>query len=102
MHVELYGKSEAEDFVWVTSNPFVTDGWSDLCSEDAITDAITDQANADLVTGHELDPKLVREVQAGIWLLVFDEKQMDVTLTPEELKNVMTVLEREGPGLWRG
>lgn len=100
---ELYGKDWAEDFLWVTSNPFETDKWSALCTEKHMLDVLTDPAHEDVLgVGHVVDAALAREVVARIWLLVFEEeKQLSVTLTPGELNDVMGVLKREGPGLWQ-
>lgn len=96
---ELLG-SCSEDFLWVTSNPFETDNWHKLRSFESIKAAIQD--NLDLLEeGHEVDDDLIRDLVHRIWLLVFDEeKQVAVALTPGELKDVMTVLKREGVGLW--
>lgn len=102
--IELLGGAIDEDFLWVTSNPFDNTkvAWTHLRTEEHLLDALADEANADVLgDGHEIDEKLARKVAASIWLLVFDERQMDVTLTAGELKKVMTVLEREGPGLWQ-
>lgn len=102
--IELLGGPWTEDFLWVTSNPFDTEKhkWSNLRSEEHMLDALTDEANAEVLgEGHDIDEKLAREVAVRTWLLVFDEKQMDVTLTADELKLAMTVLKREGPGLWQ-
>lgn len=101
--IELVG-DWTEDFIWVTSNPFETDKrkWSSLRTEEHMFDALSDPTNQDvLADDHDVDEKLARKVVSGVWLLVFDEKQMDVTLTADELKQVMTVLKREGPGLWQ-
>jgi hypothetical protein len=102
--IELLGGPVDDEFLWVTSNPFdnTNHPWSHLRTEEHMIDALTDAANADVLgDSHQVDEKLARKVAAGIWLLVFDERQMDVTLTAGELKQVMTVLEREGPGLWQ-
>ncbi|MFC4783351.1 hypothetical protein ACT8ZV_02675 [Nocardioides sp. MAHUQ-72] len=99
--IELVGDWN-EDFLWVTSNPFATDTWASLRTEDYLLEAVHDPANQDVLgEGHDVDEKLARRVASGIWLLVFDEKQMDVTLTAQELRQVMTVLNRQGPGLWQ-
>jgi hypothetical protein len=102
--IDLLGGSVTDEFLWVTSNPFDNTKypWAHLRTEEHMIEALADEANADVLgDGHEVDEKLARKVAAGIWLLVFDEKQMDVTLSAGELKQVMTVLEREGPGLWQ-
>lgn len=101
--IELVGVPVADDFLWVTSNPFDNTqvAWAQLRTEEYMLDVLTDEAHADILgNGHEIDEGLARRVLDRIWLLVFDEKQMGVTLTAGELKQVMTVLEREGPGLW--
>lgn len=99
--IELVG-DWTEDFLWVTSNPFETDKWPKLRTEDFMLDVLHDPANeAFLGPSHVVDEKLARRVVDSTWLLVFDEKQMDITLTGQELREVMTVLKREGPGLWQ-
>jgi hypothetical protein len=100
--IELFGEW-TEDFVWVTSNPFETDKWRDLCTEDYMLEVLSSSDHKDVLgEDHQIDEKLARDVARRTWLLVFeDEKQMSVTLTSEELKRVMTLLKREGAGLWQ-
>lgn len=102
-HKKDYGKAQAEDFLWVTSNPFKTDGWSELCSESSIIAAVKHPKHVDVIgEDHEIDDEIVRLVAQHLWLLVFDQnKQMQITLTRDELKRVMAVVDREGPLLWQ-
>lgn len=98
-----YGSDWAEDFLWVTTNPFETDKWSSLRTAPYMLEVLSDSEHEDILgPDHHVDEELAREVVERIWLLVFDDdKQLSVTLTIEELKHVMTVLERGGTPLWR-
>lgn len=93
------GQVEPEDFLWVTSNPFMTDGWTDLCSEENVLAAVQHEDNVDVIGDHTVDPKLTRTVSEGLWLLVFHERQIDVTLTAEEVQKVLHLLDRKGSTL---
>lgn len=101
---ELYEEEWHEDFLWVTSNPFETDNWAKLRTEDFMLDCLSDPLHVDVLgKQHVVDQALARRVVEQVWLLVFEEeRQMSVVRTPDEVKSVMTVLTREGVGLWQG
>lgn len=89
-----------EDFIWVTSHPFDLGKWPTLASFDEMKSALEDPDNAPLLGGEPIDEELARTVAGRIWLLVLNEKQLEVTLTTQELKQVMVALDREGTALW--
>ncbi len=90
-----------EDFLWVTSHPFSQTDWPKLLDHERLAQHLSEPANAAFLGGHSLDEELVRKVVKRIWLLVWSQKQLKITLTSDEVKQVMTVLNRGGESLWR-
>lgn len=95
------GQYPEEDFLWVTGNPFRIGEWKDLCSEAHLTNVLEDPIHAPYLGGRDIDPGLVRTVADGLWLLVYsDPKQIDLSLTGQELGDIMKHLDRGGNDLW--
>lgn len=91
--------SDAE-YMWVTSHPFFISGWKDLVSEGKLQ-AAYEGMDDDFKGAVPWDADLGRDVASRIWLLVWSEKQIErLALTSSELRQVMTVIAREGAPLW--
>ena len=81
-------------FFWVTTYPFGwSKDWGDLESPQAIKDSLREFP--DLLAGREIDEDLVRVVASRIWLLVRNDKQKRLLLTPDEISRVHGLLKRK-------
>jgi hypothetical protein len=89
-----------EDFMWVTFHPFLVTDWSTLTNYANVLEVLRDPDHREFVGEEDIDEEVARSVADSVWLLVLNEKQLEVALTPEELAQVHTVLKREGNPLW--
>ena len=85
------------EFFWVTTHPFQIKEWTTLATEEKVYEAISE--NPKLVNTADIDQKLVRSVADRIWILVMHEKQESISLTHDELMEVLTRLKRKAPTL---
>ncbi|MEK8070430.1 hypothetical protein [Rhodococcoides navarretei] len=91
--MESLGADAKREFFWVTSHPFYLSGWKDLATEDKIESAIAE--NSALLAGREIDRTILRSVSERVWVLVWHEKQEEISLTHEELMLVLANLKRK-------
>ncbi|OZF27403.1 hypothetical protein [Rhodococcus sp. 14-2483-1-2] len=94
---ELRGSDIKREYLWVTSHPFQISEWPELTTEEKIRSALEEYS--DLLDGREIDSKMLRRVSERIWILVWHEKQEDISLTHEELMTVLATLNRKAPTL---
>lgn len=87
-------------YIWATYHPFSIGQWSQLTTADAVRAAVVDTENSDILHSGPLNEDLIRNVADQVWLLVLSDKQLNITLTPEELNAVLGVVDREGTPLW--
>ena len=86
-------KDQRAEFMWVSTQPFNQGGWSDLATPEAIRSALN--KHPDVLGGEAIDDDLVRLVAQRIWVLVMNERQIDISLTHEEVMAVMPILKRK-------
>ncbi|MFI2703460.1 hypothetical protein [Cellulosimicrobium composti] len=84
-------------WLWVTYHPFAVTKWPDLATAGQVVAAVN--KCKDLVPEASVDQDIAREVAEKVWILVYNPKMHDITLTPKELKKVRTVIDRKGRGL---
>ena len=87
----------AREFIWVTFHPFILKDWTILLTEGKIKEALAE--NSGYLDGREIDPNVLRSVSERIWVLVMHEKQEGISLTHEELMDVLATLKRKAPTL---
>ena len=90
-------KDQRAEFMWVSTQPFNQAGWGKLATPEAIHDALTKYPG--VLGGATVDDDLVRLVAKRIWVLVMNERQIDISLTHEEVMAVMPILKRKKPTL---
>jgi hypothetical protein len=87
----------AREFIWVTFHPFMLTEWMTLGTEEKIAQALVE--NPEYLDGRDVDQKVLRKVAERVWILVMHKKQEDISLTHEELMNVLYTLKRKAPTL---
>ena len=90
-------KDQKTEFMWVSTHPFNQDGWGKLTTPDELKTALA--KNPDVLGGAAIDDDLVRTVAQRIWVLVMNERQLEISLTHEEVLLVMPTLKRKEPTL---
>lgn len=98
VRAKKYSGNTSADFMFVTRHPFgaMTD-WSDKVSV-ATLKAATEK-HSHLLAENAFDPDFAAEVVQGIWLLVYHEKQGELTLSRSEVDTVMGILKRKSQGV---
>lgn len=85
------------EFMWVTTHPFKMSRWSGLGSHTEMNDALA--RNTHLLGGSAVDEALARLVASRVWVLVVNQRQVEISLTHEEVGQVLTMLGRKKPSL---
>jgi hypothetical protein len=93
--IQAAGRSDRKrEFMWVTTHPFSLGRWANLASEAEVKLALA--AKPEFLNGAEIDESVVRLIATRIWVLVMHEKQIDISLTQEEVWDVLALLKRKG------
>lgn len=87
------GLDRKSEFVWVTSHPFALGRWANLATHTEIRKALEDKPS--FLGGETIDEDLLRTVESRIWVLVMNHRQVDISLTQEELWQVLPILKRK-------
>lgn len=81
-------------YLWATTHPFAYSAdWVSLESHTKVREAA--EEFPPLLSGRAIDDEIVRTVADRVWLLVLNRKQERVFLTPEEVGQVHTLLNRK-------
>ena len=92
--VKMAGRMDRKtEFIWVTTHPFSLRRWATLASEEEVRLALA--ARPEFLDGNAVDDDIVRTISARIWVLVMHEKQIDLSLTQEEVWQVLALLKRK-------
>ena len=95
--IKSKARDEDRQFVWATSHPFSITKWSKLTDISELRDAVKN--NQDVAGDDEFDEELGRQIIKRIWILVWNEKQEQLSLSTQEVLKVWQVLERKKEGL---
>lgn len=87
----------SREFIWVTFHPFILKDWTILDTEGKIEEALGEFP--EYLDGREIDRQILRSVSERIWILVMHKKQEGISLTHEELMDVLSTLKRKAPTL---
>jgi hypothetical protein len=90
--IEHFGRDRETHFYWVTYHPFSQTKWRHLERHATMRAAL--EANPKYLGGSEIDDDRLRQVASRVSLLVFNAKQEALSLTPQELNLIRTVLDR--------
>lgn len=82
------------EFMWVTSHPFSQGDWPDLLTLTYLKKCLAE--NSDLLGDSEIDDELLVKVASRTWVLVVQQKQVDIRLSKDELSVVSMALTKEG------
>jgi hypothetical protein len=82
-----------KQFVWATTHPFNQTKWSKLTSIETLREAV--KGHPELAGDEPFDEDLGRKIVDRIWLLVWHEKQNDISLTSTEVLKVWELLARK-------
>lgn len=85
------------EFMWVTTHPFKAARWKKLATSEEVQIAL--KAHPEVLNGAAVDDELVRTVASRIWVLVLNERQIEISLTHKEVMKVMGKLKRKEPTL---
>ncbi|MFL1377340.1 hypothetical protein [Nocardiopsis protaetiae] len=81
------------EFIWVTSHPFNLSRWSKLATHEEIRKALNDKP--EFLADKPIDDDLLRTISSRIWVLVMNQRQVDISLTQDELGKVLPILKRK-------
>jgi hypothetical protein len=95
--IAQYGKCRVRNYIWVTYHPFSLSNWPQLETHQTVRQGI--EANPDLAGDGEIDDDMVRTIAERVMVLVFNEKQENLSLTRQELIRFRTVLDRKANSL---
>ncbi|WAC93570.1 hypothetical protein [Mycobacterium sp. Aquia_213] len=95
--MEEKGSDIGREFLWVTFHPFILKDWPILATEEKIVEGLDE--NPEYLDGKDIDQKVLRKVSDRVWVLVIHQKQEGISLTHEELMQVLVTLKRKEPTL---
>lgn len=93
-------KATADDraeFIWVSTGPFNQSKWSENATPGAVRVAL--EKNSQILDGQDVDDDLVATVASRIWVLVMSHKQIEISLTHDEVMVALHALKRKEPTL---
>lgn len=85
------------EFMWVSTLPFNPSRWEKLNTPEEIKLAL--KKHPAVLNGGQVDDDLVRTVADRIWVLVLNHRQIEISLTHDEVLMVMPTLKRKKPTL---
>ncbi len=84
--------------MWVTTHPFgYSQEWVTMETPEAVRKAV--EEFPELLNGRIVDEDMLRTVASRVWLLIFNEKQERLFLTPDEVLRVHALLKRKESSL---
>ena len=88
------GTDAKRQFMWITKHPFAQSDWPTLTKASRVKKAV-EIKHPEVLGDHEIDTDLVSIVSKRIWLIVFNDRQSELLLSPEELSLVESKLNRK-------
>lgn len=88
------GEDWHREFLWVTYHPFSQGNWTDLLTLTYLRGCL--EEHAELLGGVPIDDDLLATVAGRIWVMVVQQKQVDIRLTKWELAVVNAAFTRQG------
>lgn len=86
-------RDDFRQYIWATTHPFSITNWSKLTRIESLRDAVSKHRN---LAGEEaFDDDLGHRVMDRIWLLVWHEKQEQITLDTSEVLQIWNLLDRK-------
>lgn len=82
-------------FMWVTTYPFAQGKWPKLTKRSQIKAALEADTTG-LLNGDPIDEEVLDLMADRVWLLVYNKRQQEFTLTPQELNMIEAKLNRKG------
>lgn len=92
--INMMGMDARREFMWVTYHPFSQGDWPDLMSATYLRGCL--EEHADLLEGVAIDDDLLALVASRIWVMVVQQRQVDIRLDKFELSKVHTALLQGG------
>ena len=90
-------KDRKTEFMWVTTHPFRMARWSELSTPNEIRVAL--EKHSDFLNGATINDEILRAVASRLWVLVLHERQLEISLTHQEVLKIMPELNRKDPTL---
>lgn len=90
-------KDQKAEFMWVSTHPFNQGGWGKLATSEEVKAALGKHPG--VLGGVAIDDELLRTVASRIWVLVMNQRQLEISLTHDEVQLVMGPLKRKVPTL---
>jgi hypothetical protein len=92
--IEDIGEDWFREFLWVTYHPFSQTDWPHLLTLSYLRGCL--EEHEELLAGKEVDDDLLAKVASRLWVLVVQQKQVDIRLTKLELMVVNAAFAKEG------
>lgn len=90
-------RDQKAEFMWVSTHPFNQREWANLTTPEEVKAAL--DKHPEVLGGAAVDDDLVRTVAERIWVLVMSQRQLEISLTHDEVLLVMPALRRKEPTL---
>lgn len=82
-----------DQFIFATTHPFSVSTWKNLISIETVQEAFDKYPN--IVGSDDFDYEVAHIIKDRIWIIVWSERQEEISLTSEEIQKVWTLLERK-------
>lgn len=92
--IEDVGEDWFREFLWVTYHPFSQGDWPDLLTLAYLRGCL--EEHSAILDGRAIDDDLLAKVASRIWVLVVQQKQVDIRLSKVELMVVNAAFAKEG------
>lgn len=94
LHERRSGRRDSNrQFVWATTHPFSQTRWKKLTSVQAMRKAVRN--HPELAGPDPFDEDLGHEIMDRVWLLVWHEKQVNISLSGKEVLKIWDLLDRK-------
>lgn len=87
-----FGRDRSTHFMWVTYHPFSLTKWSQLETHETMRQALLEKP--EYLGKSAIDEDRLRAISDRVMILVFNPKQEALSLTPDELALIRTILDR--------
>lgn len=92
--IEEKGQDWEREFMWVTFHPFAQKNWKNLLTLKYMRSCLDEHAT--LLDGRTIDDDLLATVASRIWVMVVQQRQINIRLKKDELAVINAALIRGG------
>lgn len=82
-----------QQYIFATTHPFSVTNWNNLISLQTVEEAF--KRYPDIVGSDPFNPSYASIIQDRIWIIVWSKRQEEISLQPDELMSVWSILKRK-------